>query len=693
MRGFFYPESAAVIGVSPKYVNLGRAITTNLIDHHYTGRLVLVGPSGGSVYGHRIRKSLAEVDEPLDAAVILTPAATVPGIVRECGRKGIKRLVIESGGFGEYDASRRGLEDELKAAAEEFGLRFIGPNGIGVMNKENGFVVPFPKISTNIRLGGVSILAQSGGVGLTYVNLLNSERIGINKFVSMGNKLNVNECDLLEYLIADEGTKVICMYLESVPQGRRLMELAGSTEKPILIHKSNTSEAAHRIAASHTAALTADEAVVEAAFEQAGIIRVRETRDMVNYLKVLTKPRMKGKRVAIVSRSGGHAVIAADACGAQGLELPRFPREFLDKFERHFRGGVIKIQNPIDLGDLFDFSVYTLIAEEIVARDDVDGLLFVHGYRGAETPQSREFIHAVAGMVERYGKPIALGLLVEEREAAYVKTSYDFPVFASPEEAADCLAVSLKVGSREKSRYPKMPDGQPPSGLGRVLDESPAGLVQALKAAEAAGIPTAPWRAADSLEEALAGAREIGFPVALKAAGPEFSHKTEAGGVILGLVDEEGFRAGYRQLQENLAQASGRTPEEPWPVVVQGLVEGGTEVILGGRRDPNFGPVVMVGLGGIMVELLGDVALRVTPFDLEEAQAMLGELRAGRVLDGFRGRPGVDKEALARAALSVGRILAADDRIMEIDLNPVLALGPGRGIVAVDARLVMRAEA
>jgi len=695
MRGFFYPQSLAVIGVSPRPANLGRAITNNLIAHHYNGRLVLIGPKGGFLFGHRIHPSLEEVDEPLEAAVILTPAATVPGLVEACAKKGIRRIIIETGGFGEYDPSRRDLEAELKDLIQRHSLRIIGPNCIGTMSKENGLVVPFAKISTSVRLGEISIIAQSGGVGLTYVNLLNSERIGINKFASIGNKLDVDENDLLEYLIEDDSTRVICLYLESITDGRRLMEAARSTDKPILIHKSNTSPASARIAASHTAALTADEAVVEAAFEQAGIIRVRQTKDMVNYLKILTKPRLKGRRLAVVSRSGGHAVIAADACAANGLSLPPFPRDFLDQFEKHFRGGVIKIQNPIDLGDLFDFSVYTTIAEAILAREDVDGLIFVHGYRGAETPDSRQFVQAVSEMADRFGKPAALTLLVEEAELTHIKTEFDFPVFASPEEAADCLRVSALVHeSSLKDRSPARPGpGPDQEAVREVLFRERPGLIQALEVAGVAGIPTAPWAAASSREGVLRAAAEIGYPVALKAAGPEFSHKTEVGGVLLNLADQAALERAIAELANNLSR-SGLSPgaQAPYPVVVQKMVGPGIEVIIGGRQDPVFGPVVILGLGGIMVEVLGEVALRVAPLDRAEAARMISGLRAGVILDGVRGRPGADKEALAEAVTRVAALLAANPRIKEIDLNPVKAFVPGEGLVAVDARLVLGDE-
>ncbi len=690
MHGFFYPQSVAVVGVSPKRTNLGRAISVNLIEHRFSGRIHFVGRSGGNLFGQPIHPSLKDIPGEVDTAVILTPAATVPGFVEECGQKGVTRIIIESGGFREFDQSRLDLEGELLAAAERYGIRFIGPNCIGTFNLENGFVVPFPKVDTSLEKGEVSIISQSGGVGLSYVNLLHSEAIGLNKFASIGNKLNVDECDILEYFIQDEGTRIICMYLESISDGRRLMDLAAATDKPILIHKANVSDASAQIAASHTASLSADDAVVDAAFKQAGIIRVRQIRDMVNHLKMLTQPPLKGRRLGVVSRSGGHAVIAADACSAAGMEMPRLPEKFLAAIEAHFRGGVIKIQNPIDLGDLFDFSVYTRIAEGIISRREVDGLLFVHGYRGAETPQSRQFIDAVAEMATTYGKPIALCLLTEEAEMSYVKKHYHFPVFGSPEEAAASLDVSNWVWQKHRSDRQSRPsdfDGDS-AAVAEVLAAAEIGLIESLKLVAAAGVPLAPWRPAGSREEALAAGEELGYPLALKAARAEVSHKSDVGGVILDLHSAEELAEALDRLGANLAAAG---VNDPWPVVLQSMVAEGEEVILGGRQDRLFGPVVLIGLGGVFVEVLGDVALRIAPISERDAEEMLAELRGGRILDGLRGRPPADKEALVTAAVRLSSLLAAHPEIEEIDLNPVKVLPRGRGLLALDARVVRRA--
>ena len=689
MHTFFYPESAVVIGVSPSPTNLGRNIATNLTNHGYAGRLYLVGRSGGELFDLPILPRVEDLPEAVETAVIITPAATIPEIVEACGRRGIKRIIIESGGFGEYAPSRRSLEAEIISLIEKHSLRLIGPNCVGVANMDNGFVVPFPRVTeTPKRVGSVSIIAQSGGVGLAYLNTFIAEGLGINKFCSVGNKLNVDEADLLEYLIGDEASRVICLYLESISRGRELIELAAGTDKPILIHKSNTSPSSARIAASHTTALSSDEAVVEAAFKQVGIIRVRSVREMIDRAKLLTLPLLKGPRLGVVSRSGGFAVMAADACAEQGLETPPLPPQLLDEIESHFRGGVIKIQNPIDLGDLFDFSVYISVAESILALGEIDGLLFLHGYRGAEAPDSRRFIEALAQMAPKYSKPVALSLLAEDTELAHVRQSYHFPVFTESAAAIDALAASYqafrKASRPREEAGPHFEMDRP--AIEALLARERLSLADGLRLAEAAGIKTAPGREAYNRKEVLAAAEELGGLVALKAGNPAVSHKSDVGGIVLDLAGPEATAAGLDKLAANLDRAG---LPEPWPVFVQGMISGGLEVILGGRQDPTFGPIILAGLGGVLVEVLADGAIRTVPCRRAEVLAMLDQLKGAPILDGVRGRVGADKEALVEALLRLAQLLEEYPRIREIDLNPVAALPPGAGLLALDARVVV----
>jgi acyl-CoA synthetase (NDP forming) len=380
MRGFFYPRSMVVIGVSDAPDNLARGIVLNLHRFGFAGPVHLVGSRAGALGRRPIHATLEEVEGELDLAVILTPARSVPGILDACGRRGIRRVVIETGGFAELGAEGLALSAELVAIAARHGIRFIGPNGVGAMNFLNGCVLPFAPIEPGLRRGGVSIIAQSGGVGLCYVRLAGNEQVGVAKAVSVGNKLNVDENDLLEHLLGDPETRAVVLYLESLTDGRRFMEIARGADKPIFVHKANLGCLSHTIAASHTAALAGDDVVVDAALRQVGVVRFTSEATLLCHLRLLPLPRLRGNRLAILSRSGGHAVIAADACEREGFALTDFPASFIDEVQGHYRAKVIRLGNPLDLGDLFDFDVYGQIARQTLALPDVDGLVFIHTY-------------------------------------------------------------------------------------------------------------------------------------------------------------------------------------------------------------------------------------------------------------------------------------------------------------------------
>jgi len=320
MREIFYPGSVAVIGVSAKPDNLGRNIVGNLVEYGFNGVVYAVGPSGGTIETRRIYPTVLDIPDSVDLAVIMTPAKTVPGILEQCGQKGVRWAIIETAGFREYGEEGKQLEDEIVRIANKYDMRFVGPNCIGAISMENGFCVPFPRLRRFVKDGDVSMVSQSGGVGMSVLNLMANEGVGLNKFVSVGNMLNIDAEDMLDYLIEDEGTEVIFVYLESVRDGRKLMEVAKKSTKPILAFKANIGNLGNDIALSHTASLTSDDKVVDAAFQQAGIIRIHDATTLGNNLKILELPPMCGKNLAIISRSGGHAVIAADSCELSGFQ-------------------------------------------------------------------------------------------------------------------------------------------------------------------------------------------------------------------------------------------------------------------------------------------------------------------------------------------------------------------------------------
>jgi len=681
MKQFFYPGSVAIIGVSPSPGNMGRNILQNMLNIGYAGDIYLVGLQEDEYQGRTIHASVEDLPSAPELAVILTPAATVPGLAEDLGAKGCKRVIIESGGFSELDQGRGDLEEQLKATAAKYDMRFIGPNCIGIICTDSKVSVPFPLLNRPITPGGLSIMAQSGGIGLTYLHAAVEAKVGVAKFCSMGNKVNVNERDLLAYLIEDPQTTAILLYLESIVDGRGLYDLIRSTTKPVVVHKSNIGQLSHAVASSHTAALANDDAIVESALKQAGAIRVHTVYECLQVVKGLSLPRPKGRRLAIISRSGGHAVVAADAAYRHNMELPPLPQEYLTPIQQATRASVIKLQNPLDLGDLFHFELYVEILKGALAMEQIDGVVMMHGYRGPETESSRKLVAKAGELCREADKPVALALLVDPEENIIASQLSTIPLFTFAEEAITALAAAESAGKVGPPAEASCAGGYDQKMVNQLLAAAgPDGwleLPEALHLLNAAKIPVAPFVSALDPEDAVHAAESLGYPVVLKAVGgDELLHKTEAGGVVLDLADAEAVRAAAEQMTASL---------KPSRLVVMSQIAGGQELILGIKRDPTFGPVVLMGLGGTAAEALGDVSLRLAPVDDSEAGQMMDQLRGAALLKGFRGAPPVKRPALLEAVMRLSILAAQSPAIAELDINPLLA-GPG-GVMAVDARV------
>ncbi|KPK16365.1 MAG: hypothetical protein AMK69_26315 [Nitrospira bacterium SG8_3] len=686
---FFYPKSIAVIGVSPGQNNLGRNIVMNCLMFGYEGEILSIGLKKGVVFGQQIYPSVEQIDRDIHLAVILTPAKSIPGILEQCGRKGIKSVVIESSGFSELGEEGGSLADACIQVARRHGIRIIGPNGLGVTNLENGMALPFMPLRREISLGPVSVLAQSGGVGLGYVGFLAEEDIGINKFVSLGNKMDVDENELLEYLIHDEGTRIILLYLEGFTDGRRFIEIASKSEKPILVHKSNRFRASAQIAHSHTAALFTDDQLVDHALEQAGCVRVNTMDEAMDYIKTFTLPPLKGNRLAVVSRSGGHAVIAADACAHYGFHLPPFPEEFLRKVESRLRAHVIRLQNPLDLGDLFDLEFYEYIVEEMLKRKDVDGVMLGHGYRrsGFEQEASRNLVYKVEKLVERYQKPVALFVMTEAVEMGYLRKHSNIPIFSAPENAMRAFHLSHSWASRRPiSIEAQTIQDVNVRGAEAILHMAPGQesllLKDSLDLIGHYGLALPDYRLASSLDEAVEAWRSFNAPVVMKINRPHISHKTDLGAIRLNLHSEEQIKGVFRHFQ---ALADSRDLE----VLIQPMVREGQEVILGCKRDEIFGPVILFGLGGILVETLADVVWRVAPINREEAGRMINQIKGRQILSGIRGAKPSDTSAIEEFLVRLSQMMVDLPLIKEIDVNPVIVYAEGEGALAVDARVII----
>jgi acyl-CoA synthetase (NDP forming) len=698
MKKFFYPENTAIIGVSDKPSNLGKNIITNLKEFGFTGSYEAVGREGGTLFDKPIYKSVLDVPHDLDLAMILVRAEVVPLVAEMCGQKGIKRLVISTGGFSEYRPERKELEENLLDICQKYGMRFIGPNCLAVINMENGLFLPFsPYQSAKWKKGPVSIISQSGGIATTLSQHLSYHKIGVSKVASIGNKLNVDEVDLLQFFLDDPETKIIYMYLEGLPRARELYEMGCAADKPILIHKSNTSASSHGIARSHTASLASDDTVVEAAFRQAGVIRVHSLEEAIDCIKMLGLPPLKGDRLACIACGGGASVMVTDEADRNGFTLPSYPQDFLDWLHENGRAKVITVTNPIDYGDLYELDLHIGALERMRKLPDIDAVFYDMNYNEEwEKVVLSGGFQKLFDYLSRANEGSDIPVIVrpnladlETRDS--VNKRITAPLF---ETIPGCFQAMKKIReARQAKRLPNPPAKSAVSAASAVetilreairqdktfLDYEGYGILKALS------IPVVrqqlfPREAADKIS---GDAEKIKYPVALKALGSDLAHKTDVGGVRLNISD-------YEELSKALAaMAADVRLKSATGFLVQEMVDGGVEVIVGGKRDPQFGPVVMVGLGGIFVELFADFQLAVAPVDMTMAGHMIQSLRGYPLLQGYRGAPPMDIESIAMLIKHISDLMANFPSISEIDLNPVRVFPQGEGSLVIDCKVFL----
>jgi acyl-CoA synthetase (NDP forming) len=691
MHKLFYPERIAVIGVSERRENLGRNIMENICRFDFAGDIFPVGPRGGTICGREILTSVDRLPEGIDAAIIITPAATVPDIADQCGRKGIPWVIVETGGFGELSAEGTKLGDELLSTARKWGMRVVGPNGLGIINMGASLVTPFaPMYKEILKQGSVAVLSQSGGVMYNLVNQLSNNNIGISKAVSVGNKLDLDEIDYLRYLVDDEETRIILLYLESITRGRRLMELAAQTTKPIVIQKVNRHPATSEIAMYHTQALAADDSVVDAALREAGIVRAYSYREAIDWVKILTLPPMRGNNLVIISRSGGVAISTADFAIESKFTLYPLSEAFLNKVQEKSGPNVIKRTNPLDLGDFLDFDLFIGIAEDAL-KEGADGIFFQHGGATAESVGMISLGKAFHRLCIEHQKPISACFMFHESNAFQIRRSFELPLFADPQDAIRALAVSRDHYARRRER--EREEDPPHFSFKRdVIAQNlqrggsrkrPLLLAEALEIAAATGIPCAPSAVCRDIDEALTHAAEIGYPIGLKINCPSVLHKVDKGFVARNIQDSPALKEAFAQLAQ-LAQKQGLNDG----ILLQQWVSHGMEMILGGTVDKSFGPVGILGFGGSYAEIFGDTVLRILPLTKKRAETMLTELRGYPLLKGARGVDPFDCAELTEALLKLSQLMMDVAEIKGIDVNPLLVFPEGQGVVAVDVRII-----
>lgn len=687
VEDFFHPASLAIVGVSEAPSNLARVIVENLQRFGFKGRIFPVGNTGERIGDLQILRNTVEINEKPDLAVLLIPARYVPEQLEACGRKGIRHVIIETGGFSEYSEENHPLEERAIKIARHYGMRLIGPNCFGVINFSVGLTLPFFILRPQyMRKGGASLISQSGGILYDTCMLCSVENVGLSKLVSMGNKLDLNETDFLDYFIHDRETKVIGLYLEDFAEARKLMRLAATTEKPVIVLKANRTAAGTEIARFHTAALAGDDAVADAAIRQAGMHRVNNLVEMVDLFKIFDLPLMRGRRLGLITRSGGHGVLAADAAHRHGFELARFSDSFFEAVQGTKRSNVIRATNPLDIGDVFNMASYGDLLELALREEDVDGVGFIVSFSSErEGLQVEGFVKRASEIMALYDKPVALCVITNRDQWFGIKQAGDIPVFSDIDTALNALQTSFQHWKRHKeSGHDRSPVKEGEQGSRHCARDReaasgrfthPSEVFELLKQY---GVPTVDYEIVREAGEAIQSAHRIGYPIALKIASDDVLHKTEQGGVKLNITGDE-------QLESALHEMKGDS------FIVQKMAPAGLELIIGARMDEEFGPVILLGLGGIFAELLKDVSMRILPIDREIAREMINQLRGSALLKGFRGRQAANIEALEETLLAVSRLCVERRDITNLDINPLILYEEGRGCVAVDVKLELTA--
>lgn len=692
LRNFFTPESIAVIGASTHPDKLGFKILKNVVDGGYKGKIYPVNPSAeGSILNLKAYKSISEVPTPPDLAIIVIPAKFVPSVAQECGEKGVKGLIVISAGFKEAGEEGKKREEALKEIVKRYRMRMIGPNCLGVIDVVNNlnasFAVEMPP------KGKISFITQSGALGTAVLDWAVKENIGLSKFVSFGNMADVSETDLIEEFGKDPETRVILLYLEGLKDGRAFIEVARKVamEKPIIMVKSGKSTAGSKAVSSHTGSLAGSDNAYSAALKQAGVIRANSVQELFDYAMAFSsQPVPEGKRVAIVTNAGGPAVMATDAIESEGL-IPSALTEKTKIKLREFLPPSANVNNPVDiLGDALA-DTYGKAIETVLSDENVDAILAILTPQVVtQIPESAQKISEAAG---KYKKPVVASFMGGKRieEGVRVLMKNDIPNYPFPERAVSSIKAMLAYKEwkeKEKGRIHRFDVDEERVrkiiGVIKKAGRNTAGDVEGREILASYGIKTVDSFLAKNITECRRYFKKAGGPVVMKLVSPDILHKTEAGGVRIGISSIKEAEESFREIIESAKRYKKDAIIEG--VQIQPLISGGTEVIVGVNKDPQFGHLLMFGLGGIYVELLKDVSFRVVPVTDVDATEMIEEIKTVKMLKGFRKIPERDISAVKDVLLRISQLCMDFPEIEEMDINPLIVLEKGKGAVAVDVR-------
>ena len=702
-------QSVAVIGASQVETKRGYQTIRTLMEEKYAGKIYPVNPKEKQILGYPCYKSVAEIEGPVDLALVATPAKTVPAVLEECGRKGVAGAVILAGGFGEIGATGRALEEDILRAAGNSGIRLIGPNTSGMINfKANLNLVGL----RHAPKGDIALLSQSGNMALTLITEASVKSMkGFSYYIGVGNEADIKFHEYLEFFRRDANTRAILMYVEGMREGRNFLQQAYTTtiEKPIVLLKSGRSSTGKKSAGSHTGALAGISEVAQGAFKRAGIVVIENSDELFPAAEALSSlPPIKNNSVAILADGGGHATIAADILTDLGVKIPELSERTRAALKKILPAAA-SVSNPVDVagGTDADPTVFAHCADIILKDPHIGSLLIVglfggYGIRFAESLRFMEedAAHRMGKMVQTRHKPIVMHSLYETAKphALELLRYYGIPVHDSLDVACKCIGVLAEYGNYLKSYHAKASFeinwGAKMKKTGRVQIETARAEgrrhllePEAKHLLELHGVPISRDRIARSAEEAVRIAAEFGGEVVLKIVSPDILHKSDAGGVRTRLSGEEMVRTAYDAI---IANAMAFNPQaDIRGVLVSPMAASGVEVIIGAKYDDQFGPIIMYGLGGIMVEILRDVSFRVLPITFSHARKMIEETKSAPILKGVRGGPPSDKKALQKLLVLCSEIIESYPEIEEMDLNPVIV--HEQGLSVVDARIILKA--
>ena len=692
----FNPRSIAVVGASSTKGKLGNDVMRNIIDSGFTGRIYPINPKAGDILGHKAYRSVLDIAGDIDVAVIVIPAKYVLPTVEECGKKGVKALVIITAGFKEIGHEGQEAEKKLIELAEKYDMVIQGPNCLGIINTCAPYNASFS--AGTPRKGTIAFASQSGALMTGILDWSLMEKIGFSKFVSLGNKAHLNEADFIKAFGNDPDSTFILLYIESVVDGKKFMDACKEVipHKPIFVVKSGVSEAGARAASSHTGSLAGSDTAYDVAFRQCGVSRAIDMAALFDVASVFDDMHLPaGNRVAIVTNAGGPGILTTDACEAGGLEIAQLTTETIDHLKANLPPAAA-VYNPIDALGTAQPEDYALCTEAALKDDNVDAVLVLL------TPQAMtketETAQVLVDTRKKFPDKPLIAVFMGGNSMVYpriVLTEGAIPVFDFPERAVHALAELYKYTvNRDKLKDEAIPKFNPDRDrvktiIGKVREDGRRVLLgsEAHEIAEAYGIKVARIRLATSSEEAKTHADELGYPVVLKIASPDIVHKSDVGGIKVGLKTAEEVEEAFLQILDN---AKKHMPKAIiYGVDVQEMAEKGKELIIGCSRDVQFGPLIMFGAGGIFVNYLKDISFRLAPMTRSDASNLIMETKMGTLLKGVRGEAPSDIEAIEDTILRISQMVTDFEEIVELDINPAFAYEQGKGISAVDVKITI----